>query len=94
MKISWSKRAIEHLFALRNYIAQDSPGSAEQVQGRILESVELLDQFPNAGRPGRILGTRELVVTGTPYVIPYRIRRNWIEIIAVFHGRQKWPKRL
>jgi plasmid stabilization system protein ParE len=46
------------------------------------------------GRPGRVLGTRELVVPDTPYVIPYRVRRERLELIAVFHGRQKWPGRL
>ncbi len=46
------------------------------------------------GRPGRVLGTRELVVSETPYVIPYRVRQDRLELLAVFHGRQKWPLRL
>jgi toxin ParE1/3/4 len=61
------------------------------VAKRILQAVELLQTQPEMGRPGRVLGTRELVVPDTPYVIPYRDR---LERIAVFHGRQKWPAKL
>ena len=51
------------------------------------ERVASLDEI------GRVAGTRELVVPGTPYVIPYRLRTDRLEIIAIFHGRQKWPGR-
>lgn len=59
----------------------------------LLAAVERLAELPNLGRPGRLLGTRELVVPGTPYVIPYRVRSERLEIIAVFHQRQQWPPR-
>jgi toxin ParE1/3/4 len=91
MKVVWSRRAIRHLTNVRDYIAQDSPESAAEVAGKILESVEHLTKFPNLGKQGRIAGTRELVVAGTAYIIPYRIHRNRVELIAVFHGRQRWP---
>ncbi len=60
----------------------------------LLTAVEHLAELPNLGRPGRVSGTRELVVPGTPYVIPYRLRGDRLEVIAVFHGRQRWPNRL
>ncbi|MGB8888342.1 MAG: type II toxin-antitoxin system RelE/ParE family toxin [Candidatus Korobacteraceae bacterium] len=91
MRIIWSRRAIRHLTHVRDYIAQDNPASAAEVARKILESVELLTRHPNLGRQGRIAGTRELVVADTPYVIPYRIHRNRLELMAVFHGRQRWP---
>lgn len=94
MTIVWSPRAIEHLAHLRAYIAQDNPKAANRIGGTLLEAVERLAELPNLGRPGRVAGTRELVVPGTPYVIPYRLRGDRLEVIAVFHGRQKWPKRL
>ena len=94
MKIVWSRRAIRHLIALRDYIAADSPHNAAAVAERILKSVELLAAQPQIGRPGRIVGTRELVIPDTPYIIPYRIRGERLELIAVFHGRQKWPEEL
>ena len=94
MKIVWSRRAITHLTALRAYIAKDSEQNAAIVAQRILNAVGLLPTQPEMGRPGRILGTRELVVSNTRYIIPYRVRENRIELIAIFHGRQKWPSKL
>jgi len=92
--VVWSPRAVEHLTRLRSYSARDNPKSANRVATALLNAVERLAELPNLGRPGRVSGTRELVVPGTPYVIPYRIRGDHLEVIAVFHGRQKWPKRL
>ena len=94
MNIVWSPRAIEHLSHLRAYIMQDNPKAANRAVAALLDAVERLAELPNLGRPGRAAGTRELVVPGTPDVIPYRLRGDRLEIIAVFHGRQKWPKRL
>ena len=94
MNIVWSRRAIDHLKHLRAYIAQDNPKAANRVAAALLDAVERLAELPNLGRPGRVTGTRELVVPGTPYVIPYRLRGDRLEVIAVFHGWQKWPKRL
>jgi len=91
--VAWSPRTIAHLADLRAYIAHDNPGAAGKIATTLLAAVERLAEFPNRGRPGRVAGTRELVVPGTPYVIPYRLRGDRLEIIAVFHARQKWPKR-
>ena len=94
MKVAWSRRAIRHLVHLREYVERDSEQNAALVAKRILEAVDLLQAHPEMGRLGRALGTRELVVPNTPYVIPYRVRRERLELIAVFHGRQKWPTKL
>jgi toxin ParE1/3/4 len=92
--IVWSPRAIEHLAQLRSHIARENPEAANRIAGALLDAVERLAELPNLGRPGRVAGTRELVVPGTPYVIPYRLRGDRLEVIAVFHGRQKWPTHL
>lgn len=94
MTIVWSPRAIAHLTHLRAFIARDNPAAASRTAHTLLDAVERLASFPNLGRPGRIAGTRELTVPDAPYVIPYRLRGGRLEIIAVFHGKQKWPKRL
>ena len=94
MRVVWSPRAIRHLVALRQYIEKDSEQNAALIAQRILTSVELLQTQPAMGRPGRLVGTRELVVPDTPFLIPYRVRRDRLELLAVFHGRQRWPQKL
>jgi len=91
MKVVWSRRAIRNLVSLREHIEKDSEQNAALVVSRILNAVELLQTHPELGRPGRVVGTRELVAPQTPYVIPYRVRRDRLELIAVLHGHQKWP---
>ena len=93
MTVVWSPRAIGHLADLRAYIARENPAAAGRIGLTLLAAVERLATLPNLGRPGRVSGTRELVVSGTPYVIPYRLRGDRLEVIAVFHGRQRWPSR-
>ena len=94
MKVVWSRRAIRHLVDLREYIEKDSEQNTALVAKRILKAVDLLENHPEMGRAGRLVGTRELVVPETSYIIPYRIRRDRLELIAVFRGRQKWPVKL
>ncbi len=94
MKVVWSRRAIRHLASLRKDIARDSEQNASLVALRILSAIDLLQTHPEMGRPGRVLGTRELVVPDTPFLIPYRVRQGRLELIAVFHGRQRWPSKL
>jgi toxin ParE1/3/4 len=92
--VVWSPRAIGHLADLRAYIAREHADAATRTATTLLAAVDRLAALPNLGRPGRVAGTRELVVPGTRYIIPYRLRGERLEIIAVFHGRQRWPKRL
>ena len=94
MKLRFSEPAIQSLTAIRDYIAKDSPASAARVASAILESALRLKQFPQSGRPGRLKGTRELVVPGLPYIIPYRIVNDVILILSVIHTSRKWPKKL
>jgi len=94
MTLVWFRRAVHDLEALRAHIAQENPTAAEHVGVRIERAVSLLAAQPGMGRPGRIPGTRELVVSGTPYIVPYRVRGQKVEILRVFHTARKWPSRL
>ena len=92
MKVTWSSTAIEDLKDLRAFISQDDPAAAAATARMILASVDQLMTFPGSGRPGRAPGTREMVVTGKPYVLPYTVVRQEIRIAAVLHGARKWPE--
>ncbi|WP_149541452.1 type II toxin-antitoxin system RelE/ParE family toxin [Siccirubricoccus phaeus] len=91
MRIVWTEPAIRDLQAARAYIARDKPGAAAEQMELVLGAVAGLIEFPHLGRPGRRPGTRELVVSRTPFVVPYRLRGDAIEILRVLHGRQRWP---
>lgn len=93
MRIRWLRTALANLDHEAEYIAGDNPQAAVQTVARIREAVERLASHPWSGRPGRVPGTRELVVPGTPYLVPYRVRGNTVEILRVFHGAHRWPER-
>ena len=83
-----------HLEQIRAGIADADAGrAAEDMLDRIFSTVEILQRFPEAGRPGRVAGTRELVIVPTPFLVAYRIHRGTIEILSLLHGARKWPER-
>jgi toxin ParE1/3/4 len=91
MKIRWLNLAVDDLEQIADYIAQDNPSAANRMVGRLWASVKMLASHPETGRPGRVNGTRELVVSQTPFIIPYRISNSEIQILRVLHGARKWP---
>ncbi len=91
MKLRWSRLAIADLDSAYDYVAADNAAAAERLIDRIEEVAGVLGRHPAAGRLGRVAATRELAVTGTPFVLAYRIRKGVVEILAVIHGSQKWP---
>ncbi len=94
MRVRWLRRALANLEAEAEYIARDKPAAASRMVAAIQRAVERLADYPASGRPGRVPGTRELVVPGTPYVIPYRVRGQSVEVLRVFHAARKWPSKL
>jgi addiction module RelE/StbE family toxin len=92
VKIVWTEPARRDLREIVLYIAQDSPYAARALQAEIRTRVALLQDNPNLGRPGRIDGSRELVMGNNPYILPYRVRQDRIEILAVYHGARRWPE--
>ncbi|MGD1091348.1 MAG: type II toxin-antitoxin system RelE/ParE family toxin [Bryobacteraceae bacterium] len=76
---------------LRLHLGPIRPDPARRTALAIYESAESLRTLPNRGRTGRVRNTRELMVSGLPLLIIYRIRENSIEIDRVLHGAQKWP---
>jgi toxin ParE1/3/4 len=94
VRVRWLTRALANLEAEADYIARDNSKAAASIVQAVHEAVNRLQQFPALGRPGRVVGTRELVISGTPYIVPYRVRNDEIQILRVFHGARKWPSKL
>jgi len=93
LKVRWLRKALLNLDEEAAFIAAENPVAARLVVARILEAVAVLAEQPALGRPGRVLGTRELVVARTRYLIPYRIRDGQVEILRVFHTSRRPPQR-
>ncbi|MFC1776410.1 type II toxin-antitoxin system RelE/ParE family toxin [Pseudomonadota bacterium] len=91
MKVVWFKRAIWDLRSVQAYIAQDNPQAARETVNQI---VSLLSEQPGIGRPGRVPNTKELIIDHTPFILPYRVRDNRVEILGVLHTSRKWPNKL
>ena len=94
MTIEWSAFAIADREAIFDYIEADSPRAAVEIDQRIQESVEMLIEFPEIGRPGRVEGTRELVIQRTPYIVAYQVKHKGVLILRVLHGAQQWPEEI
>jgi toxin ParE1/3/4 len=94
MQLEWSIFAQADREAIFDYIEADSPQAAITVDDRIREQIEGLMKFPEMGRPGRVDGTRELVIQRTPYIAAYRIAGKTVRILRVLHGAQMWPEEL
>jgi len=93
MRLRWLRGARGDVRHIGLYIALESPDAARRITTRIIEAIDLLTDQQGIGRPGRIIGTRELAIGGTPYRAAYRVRgENTVEIIAVIHGMQRWPE--
>lgn len=94
MRVRWLRRAVATLLSSARHIAENDSAAAERLAGRLEAAVAVLARHPGMGRPGRVPGTRELVVPGTPYVVPYRVVADEIQILRVFHGAQRWPEEM
>lgn len=91
MKVQWLPRARHNLQSHLDYIAERNPAAATETSRAISAAVHRLRDFPESGRPGRILGTRELVVNRTPFVIVYRLVPAGVMIVRVLHAAKRWP---
>jgi toxin ParE1/3/4 len=76
------------------YISLDDPRAAAEAVLKIVRTVSFLKEHPGMGRAGHIPGTRELVVPDTPYIVPYRVKDDAVQILRVYHSSRKWPERL
>lgn len=94
MRIVWTPRAQRNLSDAARYLTQFNPFAALSMIRTIRAAPMQLLHHPASGRPGRIEGTRELLVPGTSYILPYRVRGDAVEILAVLHTSRQWPDQI
>jgi toxin ParE1/3/4 len=91
--IEWTEQATRQLDQAYDYIAlSNSEAVAARITMQIVTSVQQLAAFPMSGRSGRVPGTRELIISNTPFVAAYSVDHDCIVILAVYHGAQEWPE--
>lgn len=92
MEVVWTTAALEELEQIQDFVALESPAAAYKLANALIERASVvLSNHPLGGRVGRATGTRELPVTGTPYIVVYRVHDR-VEILAVVHGARRWPE--
>lgn len=92
MRIQWTGPATQDLVAICDYTEQRlGRAQARQTALRISARVASLEQFPHLGRPGRKRDTRELILSGLPFLAVYRVREDVVEVVRILHGAQRWP---
>ena len=90
MKLLWTKLARDDRRAIGEYIAQDNPVAAVELDEYLSARTGQLTEQPDSGRPGRVTGTRELVVH-RHYVVVYEVRTEQVQILRVLHTSRRWP---
>ena len=93
MHVRWLRKALRNLDEEATYIAADDEEAARLVVARILKAVAQLAEQPAIGHPGRVPGTRELVILNTRYIVPYRVRGEEVQILRLFHTSRRPPNR-
>ncbi len=93
MRLKWTRAANRDLESVEQYISRGNPGAAIDTVLEIIRRVEMLAEHPGMGRPGRVEGTRELVLGSLPYVVPYIHQKDTVIVLRVLHSAMKWPER-
>lgn len=93
MVVKWTRRALENLDDAIDFLAADKPMTAKKVAKKIWDASQRLADQPGMGRPGRVPGTRELVIAGLPFVLPYIEKDGTVFVLRVMHTSMKWPQR-
>ena len=93
MRLRWTRRALKRLDEIGEYISAENQSAARKVVVELASKAELLKEFPETGRIGRVDQTRELVFSNLPYNLVYRITQDEIQIVTIIHTSRKWPKK-
>jgi len=91
LSIRWLPQAQSNRLEQLEFIARDNPLAAINQDEEIERQINMLLAHPKMGRPGRVTGTRELVISSTPFVVIYRLQGQSIDVLRLLHSAQQWP---
>ncbi|GGE63096.1 addiction module RelE/StbE family toxin [Paenalcaligenes hominis] len=90
IELLWTPEAVRDRESIYDYIEEDNPLAALALDELIAQKTAVLQDFPRMGRPGRIVGTFELVVHNS-YMVVYDIVERQVRILNVVHTTRQWP---
>ncbi len=91
-RLCWTRLALQRLGSVGDWIAESNPDGADRTVARLSTAAEAISDHPAIGRPGRISGTRELLISDLPYIVVYRVNPADIEILTIIHTSMQWPE--
>ncbi|MDB9536067.1 type II toxin-antitoxin system RelE/ParE family toxin [Dolichospermum planctonicum CS-1226] len=92
MQVKWLRRALRNLEQARNYVFQDNPTAAQELIIKIQNAANQLQNYPFMGKNGRVEGTRELIISNSPYILIYRIKEESVEVLRILHTSKRYPE--
>jgi len=91
LKLVLTTRAFKNLSDIAEYYEAKQNGLGVRFVMYQKQLTEILLTMPNIGRAGKIFGTREIVLQDFPYLVVYRVRKKYIQILRIFHQSRKYP---
>jgi addiction module RelE/StbE family toxin len=92
MQVKWLKWALRNLEQARNYVFQDNPTAAQELILKIQNAANQLQNYPFMGKNGRVEGTRELIISNSPYILIYRVKEESVEVLRILHTSKRYPE--
>ncbi|MFM6072819.1 MAG: type II toxin-antitoxin system RelE/ParE family toxin [Dolichospermum sp.] len=92
MQVKWLRQALRNLEQVRNYIIQDNPTAAQELIIKIQNAANQLEKYPFMGKSGRVEGTKELIISNSPYMIIYRVKEESVEVLRILHTSKCYPE--
>jgi len=90
-----SRLACADLHEILAFVGERDLQAALTLVSTVIDRIDLLRNHPRMGRPGRVKGTRELIISGTRYIVAYRVVScGDVEVLRVVHSSRRWPKSL
>lgn len=92
MQVKWLRRALRNLEQARNYVFQENPTTAQELIIKIQNAANQLQKYPFMGKNGRVEGTRELIISNSPYILIYRVKEESVEVLRILHTSKRYPE--
>ncbi|MCW9682951.1 type II toxin-antitoxin system RelE/ParE family toxin [Dolichospermum planctonicum UHCC 0167] len=92
MQVKWLKWALRNLEQARNYVFQDNPTAAQGLIIKIQNAANQLQKYPFMGKNGRVEGTKELIISNSPYILIYRVKEESVEVLRILHTSKRYPE--